>query len=149
MLTVNLPPVVYYCEHEPIQVLVKARKLTTYGQELIYDPERLAEFGIGFDPAGSSQMLQVFSDVHISEDLTFELEFSATVAEELSWANDVSVIVRIQALPVTFDPTALKSDDAPKLDIASVSASTLQMMEDESGAQFLSPIVIDCSAEWS
>ena len=62
-------------------MLVKARKLTSSGQELITEIDKLAEYGIVLNLSGSSHTLEVFTDSYTSQDTTFELEFSATVVE--------------------------------------------------------------------
>ena len=77
-----MPPIKFYCEHQPTQGLVKATRFTSSGgQELITEIDKLAEYGIVLNLFGSSHTLQVFTDSYTSQDTTFELEFSATVVE--------------------------------------------------------------------
>ena len=45
--------------------------------------EELAEWGITFD----TQTLKIFADESSLFDYVFEVEFSSTVIEELTWSN--------------------------------------------------------------
>lgn len=87
------------------------------------------------------------------EDAFFELKLKLTVIEEEAWANTAFVRINIFKLPTvaTFEPveTVEIESSALYLDSDSVTDKTLQMTKDEDGNHFLSPVVLDCSTEWS
>ena len=89
----------------------------------------------------------VFSDDKTLGGVTFQLKIIVTVVGDTIFDNTAFVTIKYIASPFAH-PFELTTEKPPRFNSKSNSKKTLPLVEDETGAQIFSPIVMLCPLEW-
>lgn len=149
-MTASLPLVPKHCEHSFTQILISATATLSNGLKVELESNQLLAYGIGLETEGENPKVTVYSEDLSLDRVSIDLVISATVTEETSWADTTQITILYQRPEVfVFDAAEYATLEPPRFDPDSVNESSLQMGEDDKGVNFLVPLVLDCTIEWS
>ena len=98
---------------------------------------------------GEKPFLKVFSEDKTLRGVTFELKTIVTVVGDTTFDNTALVTILYQSSPLEHKFSQLSTDEPPRFDSKLSSKKTLPIVEDETGAQTFTPIVMFCNLEWA